>query len=51
MTVVIVTVVTVAVVAVTVLTVALMTVTDVNINYFQDKFAGYGIYRFCNLPA
>ena len=24
---------------------------DVNINDFQDKFAGYGFYRFSNLPA
>ena len=25
--------------------------TDVNKNDFQDKFAGYGIYRFQNLPT
>ena len=25
--------------------------TDVNINDFPDKFAGYGFYRFPNLPA
>ena len=24
---------------------------DVNKNDFQDKFAGYGFYRFPNLPA
>ena len=27
------------------------TVPDVNINDIQDKFAGYGFYRFPNLPA
>ena len=24
---------------------------DINKNDFQDKFAGYGIYRFQNLPT
>ena len=26
-------------------------IADVNINDFQDKFAGYGIYRFQNMPT
>ena len=29
----------------------LPTGSDLNINDFQDKFAGYSIYRFPNLPA